>query len=107
MRCTFTSTILALLPKTTIREHPTIKEINAAKSLHVLTYTSKNELLLAETEGRLGLDEWDVIEEKARIICMGDADVMVEEDKKEPSLQRELKSVVEEKITMDERWKNR
>jgi exosome complex component RRP46 len=105
MRCTFTSTIIALVSKTTIQEHPTIKDINAAKSIHVLTFSSKGELLLAESEGRFSMNEWDMIEEKAKIICLGDADAMVDEEKEE-NLQEELRSVVREKVKKDERWKD-
>ncbi len=107
MRCTFTSTIIALVSTTTIREHPTINDINAAKSLHVLTFSSKEELLLVESEGRFSMDAWDMIEEKAKTVCLGDADaMMVEKDEKGNSLQQELRSVIEEKVKRDERWKN-
>jgi exosome complex component RRP46 len=105
MRCTFTSTIIALVSKTTTREHPSIKDISAAKSIHVLTFSSKSELLLAESEGRFNMDEWDMIEEKGKIICLGNADAVVEEEK-EKNFQEKLRSVVWEKVKKDERWKD-
>jgi exosome complex component RRP46 len=96
------------MSKTTTREHPTIKEINVAKSLHVLSFSSKQELLLAASEGRFTIDEWEVIEEKARIICLGDADTMADDDDEvQKSVQDGLKSTIEEKVRRDERWKNR
>jgi exosome complex component RRP46 len=105
MRCTFTSTIIALVPKTTTREHPTIKDISAARSIHVLTFNSKSELLLAESEGRFSMDEWGMIEEKAKTICLGNADAMVEEEQ-EDNLQEKLRSVVWKKVKKDEHWKD-
>lgn len=62
--------------------------------------------MLAESEGRFSMDDWDVIEEKARITCLGDADAMVEEEEEGKTLQQEMRSVIEEKVRRDERWKN-
>lgn len=107
MRCTFTSTIVAHMSKTSTRNHPTIEELNAARSLHVLTFSSKDELLLAESEGKFSLDDWDAIEEKARIICLGDLDTMIEkEDEDDKSLQHQMRSVVEEKVILDGRGRH-
>ncbi|KAF7507486.1 hypothetical protein GJ744_010417 [Endocarpon pusillum] len=106
MRCTFTSTIVALMSKTSTRDHPTIAELNAAKSLHVLTFSSKDEVLLAESEGRFSMDEWDAIEEKAKIICLGSPDAMIEKGEEDKSLQQHMRSVIAEKVTVDERWRN-
>lgn len=90
-----------------MREHPTNKEIHAAESLHVLTFSSKEELLLAESEGRFSMDDWDMIERKAKIICLGDRDATVEEEEKKKPLQEELLSVVAEKVRRYESWKSR
>lgn len=62
--------------------------------------------MLAESEGRFSMDDWDVIEKKARITCLGDADAMVEEEEKGKTLQQEMRSVIEEKVRRDERWEN-
>ena len=105
MRCTFTSTIVALMSKTSTRDHPTIAELNAAKSLHVLTFSSKDELLLAESEGRFSMDDWDAIEEKAKIICLGGPDAMIEKEG-DKSLQQHMRSVIAEKVAVDECWRN-
>ena len=94
------------MSRTTSREHPSIKEINAAKSLHVFAFSSKDELLLAESEGRFSIDEWDNLEEKAKMICLGDADAMVDDDEKGKNLKDGLRSAIEEKARQDGRWKN-
>jgi exosome complex component RRP46 len=109
LRCTFTSTIIALMSKTILRENPTVKNLKLAKSVHVLTFTSKYEILLAESEGRFSLDEFAVIEERARSICIGDPEAMEQDDDadRETSLQDRLRSAVEEKSRRDERWKDR
>ncbi len=100
MRCMFTSTIVALLSKTSARDHPTIEELNAAKSLHVLTFSSKDELLLAESEGQFSMEDWNAIEEKAKILCLGNPDAMIEKEEDKP-LQQHMKSIVEERVKMD------
>ena len=53
------------------------------------------------------MDEWDDIEEKAKIACLGDIDAMVEDDERDKSLQDGIKSAVEEKARQDGRWKIR
>lgn len=105
MRCTFISTIVALMSKESTRNHPTIEELNTAKSLHVLAFSSKDELLLAESEGRFSMDNWNAIEQKARIICLGNPDAMIEKEE-DKSLQQHMRSVIEEKVILDGRWRN-
>lgn len=106
MRCIFTSTIIAMISKTITREHPSIKEMSMAESLHVLTFSSTDELLLAESEGRFSMDVWDEIADKAKIICLGDADAMVDEQEERKSLQDGLKSAIEKKVRENARWKD-
>ena len=96
-----------MISKTTTRERPSIKEIGMATSLHVLTYSSKDEILLVESEGRFSMDVWDDIEDKAKIICLGNADAMVDEQEEQKSLQEGLKSAVEKKVRENAGWKNR
>lgn len=91
MRDMTTSTIVALTPDTTVREHPTIEEIKTAKSVHVFTFSSKHELLLAESEGRFGMDEWKWAEDRAKYICLGDGDL-------KGSLQDGLKLAVKDRV---------
>lgn len=105
MRCTFTCTIIAFLSKTTTREHPTIREAMAAKSIHVLCFSSSGELLLVESEGMFSMAEWEVVEEQARGACLGDVDAIAEDEDRENTLQHEMKTVVEEKVRRAERWK--
>lgn len=97
---------MAMMSSTVSRAHPSIKEVNAAKSLHVFTFSSQDELLLVESEGRFSMDEWDNLADKARVICLGDADSMVDVDEKAESLEAGLRSAVEEKARLDGRWKN-
>lgn len=48
---------------------PTPKELQAAQSVHVLAFTSHDELLLAESEGDFTVKDWDDIYETAKGIC--------------------------------------
>jgi len=93
------------LSKTTTREHPTIREATAAKSIHVLCFSSNGELLLVESEGMFSMEEWEVIEEKARGACLGDDDAMAEDEDRAKTLQHGMRAVVEEKVRRAERWK--
>jgi exosome complex component RRP46 len=98
MRYMFTSTIVAVMSKTTTRDYPTIKDATVAKSLHVLSFSSKGELLLAEGEGRFSMEDWKLVEERAKTRCLGDPDAMVEGEENGESLQTGLKSAIEEKV---------
>jgi exosome complex component RRP46 len=81
-----------------------MKEALTAKSIHVLCFSSSGELLLVESEGMFSIEEWEVIEEKARGACLGDVDAMAEDEDRTKTLQYELKAVVEEKVRRAERW---
>lgn len=106
MRCTFASTIIASTSKSTMRAHPTINDINSSQSLHVFTFSSKNELLLSESEGIFSMDDWDLIEEKAKMACFGDIDAMEDDEKNEMSVWQNMRSAIEARVTRDEGWKN-
>jgi exosome complex component RRP46 len=105
VRYTFTCTIIACLSKTTTQEQPTIREAIAAKSIHVLCFSSSGELLLVESEGMFNMEEWEVIVEGARVACLGDVDAMAEDEDRVDTLQHAMKTVVAEKVSRAERWK--
>ncbi|KAM7205786.1 exosome complex component RRP46 [Naviculisporaceae sp. PSN 640] len=72
MRATATATVVAIISKDNIKSmvvDPTPRELQAAQSVHVLAFTSHDELLLAESEGDFTVKEWDGIYEAAQAIC--------------------------------------
>ena len=52
---------------------PTEKEVAAASSLHVFAWSSRSDLVLAESEGVFEVEEWDEAAEAARDRCIGAA----------------------------------
>lgn len=50
---------------------PTEKEVAAASSLHVFAWSSRGELVLAESEGAFEVEQWEEAAEAARRRCIG------------------------------------
>ncbi|KAJ0162360.1 Exosome complex component RRP46 [Colletotrichum tanaceti] len=65
-----TCTTLAILENgSRIVADPSPLEVDQATSLHVLSFTSQDDLLLAESEGAFSLTEWDKMVGKGRHVC--------------------------------------
>lgn len=71
MRCMFVSTGLATMQDGELREAPGVKEVENAKAIHSLAFSSQGDLLAIESEGAFSLDEWGVVERKAKVVCLG------------------------------------
>jgi len=50
---------------------PTEKEVAVAASLHVFAWSSRGELVLAESEGAFEIEAWEEAAEAARNRCLG------------------------------------
>ena len=98
MRHIFTSTLLAVTPNGVVTKIASIKDIKAATSLHMLTFNSEGGLLAVESEGLFTMDEWDLVEGKARGLCIGDADAMADGERPERALLDDIKDALKEKI---------
>ncbi|KAL2877730.1 exosome non-catalytic core subunit rrp46 [Colletotrichum sp. CLE4] len=48
---------------------PSPLEIDQSKSLHVVIFTSQNDLLLLESEGTFSMAEWDEVISKGQLVC--------------------------------------
>lgn len=48
---------------------PSPLEIDQSKSLHVVIFTSQNDLLLLESEGTFSMAEWDEVISKGQSVC--------------------------------------
>ncbi|KAL2127928.1 hypothetical protein VTI74DRAFT_9953 [Chaetomium olivicolor] len=115
MKATATATAIAIAyqggTKKTIVD-PSPREIDTAQSVHVLGFTSHDELLLAESEGDFTVQEWDDVYETAKKICCHSAPtkegmdmVLDEEHAAGPDMRTFLRSTMESKVAADLAWK--
>lgn len=78
-------------------------------SLHVFAFSGDNRLLLAESDGAFGYDEWDEACEVAEEACCktGGVDLGegMEVDGAEGNLEDWLRKVVRKKVEHEQRWK--
>lgn len=114
MRATATSTVAAISidsGDSQIIMDPSPRQADKSRSVHVLSFTSHDELLLSESEGDFTMDEWDQVYNSARKICCGsakgnDIDMITDEDPQAgPDLRHFIRSAAEAKVTADLHWK--
>ncbi|KAK0657518.1 hypothetical protein B0T16DRAFT_452966 [Cercophora newfieldiana] len=116
MRATATSAIVAVVSQDGASElvaDPSPREVEAAQSVHVLAFTSQDELLLAESEGDFTVKEWDDVYDTAKRICCqsgatkGESIEMVLDEKGDngPDMRQFLRSTLETKVVADLYWK--
>ncbi|KAK3394454.1 hypothetical protein B0H63DRAFT_532580 [Podospora didyma] len=106
MRETAASTVVAVVPQGAKRllVDPVPRDLEAAHSVHVLAFTSQDELLLAESEGDFTVKEWDEVYEAAKEICCRPR-TLDEENDVGPDLRHFLRTTLEEKVAEDLYWK--
>ncbi|KAJ4419875.1 exosome non-catalytic core subunit rrp46 [Gnomoniopsis sp. IMI 355080] len=114
MRSIATSAVIAILledGQTTFITDPSPRQTEQARSVHVLAFTSHEELLLAESEGDFTMDEWNQVYAKSRIICCKAApdqeiDMILGEDQQPGlDLRRFVRTATEDKVVADLHWK--
>ncbi|KAI9759527.1 MAG: Serine/threonine-protein phosphatase 2A activator 2 [Chaenotheca gracillima] len=106
----FTSTILAINTAAQVVKSPTYKDLRDATSVHVLSFTSHGDLLVAESEGDFDIDTWEKAFDAGKDICCRSRDSQVSEDldmsgDQGNSIEDILRSAFEEKTSRDQRWK--
>lgn len=90
---------------------PSTREADTAKSLHVLSYTSDDELLLAESQGAFSVDEWEAVLKAGQDVCCRavqqglDDTAMTGSGLESASIRSFIRSVMETKIAGDLSWK--
>ena len=110
MAMTLVATIFAISKQDgIISEHPSVKDLRTAASIHVLAFSSLGDLLVSESEGSFDFATWEEIYERARMACMGSRqvaengeDVEMAED---GGLHGFLRSVVRKKVEEDQKWR--
>jgi exosome complex component RRP46 len=92
---------------------PSPRDVEAARSIHVLAFTSQDELLLAESEGDFTVKEWDDVYDTAKKICCqsgatkGEGIEMVLDEKEDsgPDMRQFLRVSMETRVAADLHWK--
>ncbi|KAF4979014.1 hypothetical protein FZEAL_4689 [Fusarium zealandicum] len=89
---------------------PTAVEADRAKSVHVLGFTSQDELLLSESEGSFSPDEWTKVLQLGQRICCehqqpGFDTAMSGNDAESKGMRQFIRSVMEAKVAEDLYWK--
>ncbi|KAK0731238.1 hypothetical protein B0H67DRAFT_479284 [Lasiosphaeris hirsuta] len=115
MRATATSAVVAVVSQDgtsrTVAD-ASARDIETAQSVHVLAFTSQDELLLAESEGDFTVEEWDDVYETAKRICCqsgaskaGIEMLVDDESLNGPDMRQFLRSTLETKVDADLHWK--
>ncbi|KAK3337447.1 hypothetical protein B0T19DRAFT_72917 [Cercophora scortea] len=113
MRATATASVVAVVPEGQTKRmvvDPSPRDLDIAKSVHVLAFTSHDELLLAESEGDFTVKEWDDVYETAQRICCrpattAETDMAIDDEAAGPDMRHFLRSTMETKIAADLHWK--
>jgi exosome complex component RRP46 len=114
---TLTSVSLALNSDESSRNiirSPNLLEFQSADSVHVLAFTSRGQLLVAESEGRFSMEDWDEVYRVGKEICCdspktdADDNVMQKEglDEKTGSMTMFVRSILQDKVMADNHWKD-
>lgn len=76
-------------------------------SIHVFAFSAQRALLLAESEGKFDVDEWEEACELAEDMCCKDAgaEEKMDVDGKVVNLGDFLRDTVKEKVEKEQRWK--
>ena len=92
-------------------EEPTFQNIQQAKSVHVLAFSSHGNLLLAESEGDFSIQEWEQVHNIAEMVCRGPIDRDRESEDVEMdsdgshTVESRMRDVLQRKMVADQRWK--
>ncbi|KOS38465.1 hypothetical protein ACN38_g10716 [Penicillium nordicum] len=108
---TFSATLLSVTKSGDIVRDPSPTVAKAAVSLHVFAVSSKNHLLLNESEGRFEFDTWELVRQRALSICQGvitasdDGDVTMDEGTASAGLNSFIRETVEDQVYSDYAYK--
>src|SRR6266516_3247065 len=105
-----TSTIIVIPSSGGIIRNPNPQQLLQAASIHVLAFSSQDDLLLAESEGEFTMGEWDDAYEAAFEQCRGSSDSDEEDDVRMGTGEAEnmegfMKGILQEKVSRDLRWR--
>ena len=91
---------------------PTFQDIQKAKSVHVLAFSSHGDLLLIESKGDFSIYEWEQVYDIAKMACRGQVDrkienedIEMENEKESFCVESRIRDAVQQKMVKDQRWK--
>lgn len=74
--------------------------------MHVFAFSSFGDVLVAESEGNFGIDEWEVACEEARRLCVKEAESVIMEEDGRVNLQDFVKGTVESEVRRANAWRS-
>lgn len=115
MQSTLTATCIAITSSTdsdsegTRIVDPSPTRLASATSAHVFAFSSTGDLLLAESEGRFDMDEWEDVYTDARAVCCTRQDEQTmqidgRDDAKNECLQGFVETVVRDHVRASRAW---
>lgn len=109
---TLTSVLLAVssdAASNALIRNPTPAQLQGAKSVHVLAFTSHGELILTESEGCFTMKEWESVYDTGKRLCCDesseDDDMRGQLEENPGSMDMFVKSILKEKVANDLHWK--
>ena len=126
MRGVAGAVLLSVKRDGTVKMWPTLKEWKSSRSLHVFVYDSRGQMLLCESEGFLGMEDWEEASRAASVAVVGgkargDGDVEMDTDEEdeghldyvkrpkkvaERCLLDEMRAAVEARVAKDNRCRS-
>ncbi|POS84990.1 hypothetical protein EPUL_004154 [Erysiphe pulchra] len=85
----------------TLQKNPTTIQVKAADSIHVLSFTSHGDLVLAESEGMFSMSDWNQIYELGKELCC-----KLESSGKINGIVDNIKTSIQSQLSMDLQWKH-
>lgn len=108
---TLTATFIAVDRNQQLFFEPCSQDVKTASSLHVFAFSSNRDLLVVESEGEFGIEIWQEVYQKAKLICLGlESDYSESEDtsidsNNDAKLEDLMKNVVRGKMVVENKWK--
>ena len=81
---------------------PSTEEVEAAASLHVLAFSSRGDLLIAESEGSFDYKIWERMFELAEHACQHDEKA---NSTLHGNLEHQLRAVIQDRVAQEQKWK--
>lgn len=105
---TMASVLIAVLPSGSLLQSPDLKTISNASSIHVITVSSKQELLLVESEGLFDMDTWDAAVQLAESTCCESSkEAGGDINRQDKTIEGIVKDVVASRLRSLENWRER
>jgi len=106
---TFNAVSVAISKAGGLVNSPSPKALLEASSVHVFAFSSKGQLLLAESEGPFTMDAWNEAHDEAQQICCeapaGQMETAMDEDGKSQNLQAFMQQTIGDQVERSRRWK--